>query len=174
MTDEELMKMYQLGNIEAFQDIYQRYQARIFGYLKKRGLTNEMAEDVFQQVFSKFHHTRLRYNPKYPLSAWLFTLTRNTLIDEHRKNQKLKNNVNLDSIAELSNSPETAEKHKIKVPLDALSQTEKNLIEDRFFNEKTYEEISHELGILPTNARQRVSRAVKKLKTIFKRRSHET
>lgn len=171
MTDEELMKMYQLGNLQAFQDIYKRYQARIFGYLKKRGMNDEMAEDVFQQVFIKFHRSRLNYNPKYPLAAWIFTLTRSVMLDEFRKTQKLKSQICLDSVPELT-SP--SEENDVEVSLEGLLPAEKKLIEDRFLNEKTYDEISRELGIQPENTRQRVSRALKKLKSLFQRRSHET
>ncbi|OVE82103.1 hypothetical protein BVY03_02310 [bacterium K02(2017)] len=172
MTDEELMELYQLGDSKGFRELYARYHPKITGYLIKRcPAKSQLVEDILQQIFMKFHRLRQSYNPKYPVSAWLFTITRSCLIDEMRKVKKDQNVATLETVKEQSSRiPEP----NINIPLESLNKAEKNIIQQRFFNEETYEDISNKLGISTQSVRKRVSRAIKKLRTHLKGKQHES
>lgn len=67
--------------------IYRQFHARIFGYIHHRVGNRELAEDLTQDVFVKAfrdlpHHDDMPY-----LSAWLYRIATNTLLDalRHRK-----------------------------------------------------------------------------------------
>ena len=76
MTDEELMQVYINGDIEAFQALYQRHKGRAMGYLNARLANQEEAEDVFQDVFTKLHRYRFKYEQDVPFLPWLFTIVK--------------------------------------------------------------------------------------------------
>ena len=62
--------------------IFKDYSRRLLGFIKKRIANNEDAEDILQEVFYQFVGTT---EPIEQLSAWLFTTTRNKIIDRYRK-----------------------------------------------------------------------------------------
>jgi RNA polymerase sigma factor (sigma-70 family) len=91
VTDEELMQAYQQGgenSARAFESLYERYSAQIYGFLTRRLVDQRMVEDVFQATFLKLHQTRHQYDAAYPFAPWLFTVCRSALLDAVRKNQR--------------------------------------------------------------------------------------
>jgi RNA polymerase sigma-70 factor (ECF subfamily) len=87
VSDEELMVLYQQGEEKAFQTLYERYSGKLYGYIKKKVFNLEEAQDILQQSFLRLHKSRHSYDPKYPFSAWLFTICRNLEIDYFRKHK---------------------------------------------------------------------------------------
>ena len=164
LTDETLMQNYQLVEFDAFNQLYQRHHRRVFGFLRQRGLSREEAEEVFQNTFIKIHQKRLRYDVSYPFQAWLFTITRSALIDFIRKKQQIH------KIAQHQNSNQAESVLTDELPhlaLDTLSEQEQTIIKERYFQEKSYEEIAESLGLSAENIRQKLSRSLKKLKNIL-------
>lgn len=84
-SDEELLARFRLGKREAFQELVQRYQGELFGYLRRYLGDVQLAEDVFQntwlQVFNKAH----QYETGRPVRPWLYTIATNQAIDALRR-----------------------------------------------------------------------------------------
>ena len=53
MSDEELVIAYKQGDQRSFQELYKRYQRRIFSYILVSVKNKEIANDIFQDVFLK-------------------------------------------------------------------------------------------------------------------------
>jgi RNA polymerase sigma-70 factor (ECF subfamily) len=82
----------------AFAELYQRYLARVYRYLRVRSVNNEEAADLTQQVFLKASEALPRYRQRgAPFSAWLFRIARNAATDTRRHRRDA---VSLDSIVE--------------------------------------------------------------------------
>ncbi|MEK6579254.1 MAG: sigma factor, partial [Bdellovibrionota bacterium] len=79
-SDEELMTLYQTGSLAAFDVLFNRHSGRVLAFLRKKVLS-ETAQDLTQEVFEKLHRSRAKYNPRYPFLPWLFTVSRNVLLD---------------------------------------------------------------------------------------------
>src|SRR4051812_44748289 len=75
-NDEELMHAYSQGDEKAFDTLYQRYSAKVYGYLRSSLKDQTMADDVFQATFIKLHKTRDRFDGRCTFAAWLFTICR--------------------------------------------------------------------------------------------------
>ena len=166
-TDEQLMKLYQNGDEEAFKILYGRHSSKIYGFLKKRLNDNEKVAEVYQEVFIKIHKSKHLYNDSLPALAWIFTISRTVMIDEFRKNTKIQTVDNYD----LEKIPEELEKTvpQFELASDALEhlpQQQKAAIEMRYINEQTFEQIAERLKVSPTNARQLISRGIKRLKEL--------
>ncbi len=170
MTDERLMAAYIKGDVAAFQTLYQRHHARVLGYLVARLSSQEAAEDVFQEVFEKLHRYRFRYSEEIPFIAWLFTIARNACID-HLRRQRVR-------AGQLTNLPEEIERaaDTSEAPLeiadaiaelDSLPPQQREALELRFNNGLTFVDIAARMALSPANARQIVSRAVKRLRALI-------
>ena len=167
-TDEELMEAYQEGYEESFAELYQRYSNRLYGYLAKRCPSQQTTDDVFQITFQKLHAYRHRYDSKYPFSAWLFTICRNTLYDQLRKKDRSREDTttNYEQILSSTSSVNTYH-NQPTTDLDGLSEKQKRAIELRYYEDLPFEEIAQRLKTSPMNVRQMVSRGLKKLRKLL-------
>lgn len=168
-TDQDLMRNYCQGQVEAFQEIYRRHQGIVYGYLSKR-LKAEHVDEVFQNIFLKFHHKRHRYDPKFELPAWLYTITKTSLIDFIRKREKYAQLLNEILEEESAHQPqETPEAQKKvfewKKHLKGQSQ---EAIQLRYEQGLEFDEMAQALKTTPANARKMISRGLLKLKRVFK------
>lgn len=164
-TDEELMVAYRLSDEKAFRELYSRHSAKVFGFLNKHLKKDAEANDVFQNVFLKLHHSRSKYDPKFPFMAWLFTIAKSTLIDFTRKKNRLAE-VALDTDTLITNSASS----QMDLPIAALPENQRQVIDLRFSQDLSFEEIAALLETTPSNVRQILSRGVRRLRSLLKSR----
>jgi RNA polymerase sigma-70 factor (ECF subfamily) len=73
------------GHCEAFTEIYEKFQPRIYRYILFRVTDETTAEDLTSQVFMKAWEGIDHYQPAADqISPWLFTIAHNTIIDYYR------------------------------------------------------------------------------------------
>ena len=162
-SDEELMVLYQNGAESAFQLLYARHAAKILGYVQAKIKNTEKAHDIFQEIFVKIHRSKHLYNKNLPVLPWIFTITKNTLIDSVRKNKN--ESMQTEFADTLHSLPEdTSRGLELGGILHGLPPPQKQALELRFFEEKTFAEIALVLNTSPLNVRQLVSRGLKRLR----------
>ena len=86
LADEQLVSLYQEGNNSAFDTLLRRYQQRVFSYLLYSVKNQELAEDLFQDVFMKMV-VRIKsgqYAENGKFSSWMMRIVHNHLIDYYR------------------------------------------------------------------------------------------
>lgn len=83
---ESLGASFHRGEVQAFGELHRRFRNPIFQFLGSRLASRQSAEEVCQEVFLKAYRFRKSYDPRYSISTWIWTITRNTLIDWQRKN----------------------------------------------------------------------------------------
>lgn len=163
------MQDYCQGQIEAFQEIYQRHQAKVYGYLVKR-LKADHVDEVFQNIFLKFHKTRQSYDPKFELAAWIYTITKSTLIDFIRKKErysqllheiKTEENVQKQQAIPESQGQQFNWKNHLKGQSFEAVQL-------RYEQGLEFEEMAQTLKTSPSNVRKIISRSLSKLKKIVR------
>ena len=168
LTNEELMYRYKLGELEPFNELYRRHAAKVFGYLKTKLGNSSRADDVFQDTFLRVHRFRSRYNPSLPFIPWLFTVCRNAMLDDHRK-EKIKTGREIsfedsEATAFLASPNEPI----LESYLGKLSEREKEILTLHFQGGFSFKELASRLSISPENARKLSSRAIRKLRSIWK------
>ena len=171
-SDKELMKIFQDESIEAFEELYSRYKEKIYAYIKKRIKKEEDVEEIFQKTFLKLYEAKSSYKDKYEVSSWLYTISRNTLIDMQRKKKEVLVE-NYDDF-DIESEPKVSDiKEELMTNgLAELNDKDKKIIEMRFYSEKSFKEMANALKTSEVNARKLVSRAVAKLKVIMEKK-HE-
>ena len=82
-SDEELMTLYAQGSTAAFQQLYSRYEAKLYGFLRRRlsGKHQSAADDLFQLTWLKAHKNRKTFDPQHKFSSWIYTIALNSLRD---------------------------------------------------------------------------------------------
>lgn len=156
----------------AFEVLYRRYRQSIYRYLLARLSSPDDAADVTQQVFLK----ALEFLPKYrdrgsPISAWLFRIARNAVIDRSRSRRR---STTWEHVAESEQpiehiTPESeALRHEAMRHFDALiaplDEDKRDLLSLRFVAELTTPEIARILGKSDAAVRVQLSRTLKILK----------
>ena len=83
LADEQLVSLYQEGNNNAFDILLKRYESKVFSYLLYSVKNQELAEDLFQDVFIKIV-VRIKngqYTENGKFSSWMMRIVHNHLID---------------------------------------------------------------------------------------------
>lgn len=164
------MRAYAEGDVEAFQVLYQRHKARVFGFLVGKLKSRMEAEEVFQEVFAKLHGNRLKYRAESPFLAWLFTIVKNSLVDHIRK-QNLRGRyleLNLQAVsAALDERVAQVDVGEALAELTSLNSEQRMLLSMRFNEDRSFAEIAESMDISQPNARKMVSRAIQKLRSLM-------
>jgi RNA polymerase sigma-70 factor (ECF subfamily) len=83
--DAQLMLAYAGGQMRAFETLYSRHRAALYRYLVRQSRDTEIANDLFQEVWSRVIVNRARYEPRAKFRTFLFTLAHNCFIDHCRR-----------------------------------------------------------------------------------------
>lgn len=172
-SDEELMESYQLGSTDAFDILFQRHSGRVLGFLAKRIGKMKVADDLLQDVFFKLHRSKHQYNKMLPFSPWLFSITRSVLLD-HAKKRNLEDPVDVADLDRMSSDEisQSKDERDLSTALGSLPKLQQQAVSLRVYDEETFEEIASRLSTSPENARQLVSRGLKKLRDLLGRKEN--
>lgn len=83
-TDEELVKLAQRGEQDAFVTLYRRYLPKVYKRIRFQ-IPESDTEDVTQEVFISLMNSLRSFKGDSKFSTWLYTLTRNRIVDYYRK-----------------------------------------------------------------------------------------
>jgi len=83
--DAQLMLAYARGEMRAFETLYARHRGALYRYLMRQARDGEVANDLFQEVWSRVVVNRSRYEPRAKFRTFLFTLAHNCFIDHCRR-----------------------------------------------------------------------------------------
>ena len=144
--DVRLMLQVRDGSASAFEELVDKYQARLVGILGHMISNRDLAEDLAQEVFMRVYRARERYVPGAKFSTWLFTIAHNVASNAIRKKTRRKE-------VNLTNSPSG----KIPVrPLDRMAKAKSALMPTRQVDRKEMTVIVQQ-AIETLNERQRMA-----------------
>ena len=83
-SDEALYERVRRGDREAWRDLYERWEGRLFGFaLRQLGDARE-AEDVLHETFMKILTTRTLRFERASFRAWIYQVARNDCLNRLR------------------------------------------------------------------------------------------
>lgn len=174
-TEERLIKTAQKGGDkgrEAFGQIYQHYQPVLARFFAAHLGGSSATEDLVSEVFKKALHGLDSFRwQDVSLSAWLYRISRNVLIDYYRESQK-RRSVDLEDIAPpVSNEAGPEQNYAQSEQADFLHQLmsefpkrEQKIIYLKFFEGWTNKSIAGELDLSETNVGTIVYRVLARLR----------
>lgn len=174
-TDEQLVDSLRYSNMDAFEELYNRYKRHVFTFCLKLTGDRFLAEDATHDTFLKMHRNIESLNDARLFRSWLFTIARNEVFKLLRKHQR---NGSLDEESVWSDeTPQTfAESREtsaiITASINLLKPEYKEVLLLREFEGRTYEEIAVITGNTESSVKSRLFKARKalaeKLKPYFK------
>ena len=84
-SDVALMLRVKDGDHEAFRELIERHQRAVINVIHRAIGDTWEAEDLAQRVFIQVFRSASRYKPTAKFTTWLFTITHNTILNEHRR-----------------------------------------------------------------------------------------
>ena len=172
---KELILSAKDGDKGAFEEVYSTYYIPLYRYILTRLKSKQESEDMTQAVFIKIWNALPSWNESHssPLS-FFFTVARNTMIDYFRKNSRRKEIVSDERVAKESEN-HTTDASNARELKEVLTQAISELTEDQqeivnliYTHDRTYQEIAEITGKNEDAIRQTHSRAIKKLREIYK------
>jgi len=188
--DYELVKAaLERGEQNAYAELMKNYRDSLYFMMLKMTNNAQDADDLTIEAFGKAFKNLHQYTPEYAFSTWLFKIASNNCIDFIRKkrlNEPVSINMidladNGDDLADMlpatSRTPEEDIIRQQKIQalrdiIDRLKPHYKKLIELRYYDERSYEEISSELNLPIGTVKAQLFRAREFLYHILKNR-HE-
>jgi len=171
----------------AYAELMERYKDSIYFMLLKMVRTKDDADDLTIEAFGKAFKRLHQYTPNYAFSTWLFKIASNNAIDFIRR--KKNNTFSIDKGLEGDEGEYTMEvksegldpeekvirKEKIKMMrevVDKLKPGYRQLVELRYFEELSYEEIAQRLELPLGTVKAQLFRARELLYNIVKNNRH--
>lgn len=162
--DLELVKLaVEKRDQDAFAKLMNRYKDSIFFMVLKMIHNRDDAEDITMESFSKAFNNIDRYDQKYAFSTWLFKIATNNCIDfirkkrlettsidkttENDKGDEIGIDVKSDALNPEEGMMKAQRVFSVRAHLNKLDPKYRQLIELRYYEELSYEEISEQLEL---------------------------
>jgi RNA polymerase sigma-70 factor (ECF subfamily) len=174
----------ELGNQKAYAELMGRYRDSVYFMLLKMVNNKDDADDLTIEAFGKAFKRLNQYTPTYAFSTWLFKIASNNCIDfirrkkmvtfsidrtfENEEGGKMSIDIKAD---ELNPEEDMVKKQKVKLMhdvVDKLKPRYRVLVELRYFEELSYEEIAVKLELPIGTVKAQLFRAREFLANIMK------
>jgi RNA polymerase sigma-70 factor (ECF subfamily) len=171
LTDENLAVFIQENNGKSFEELIDRFEKPLLRYAFRLSGDMDMSEDIIQESFISAYKNINSFDASRKFSSWIYRITHNFAINNIKKNSKtipfendqIKDDRNRISEKSLEIDLEK-DKKMLESNLNLLSVKYKEIIVLRYFEDKSYEEISDICHIPISTVGVRISRGLKILK----------
>ena len=178
LSDEALVSLYAQGNNEAFDELLDRYKDSLYSYIYGIVQSREVAEDIFQDTFTKVIVTLKsgRYQSTGKFVGFLFRIAHNIVVDYYRQQQYAQMVKQSDVDYDLFSSKEVVGDgldsnceeeisyqqvlDDIRRMLQYLPENQREIVIMRYYKDMSFKEIADELGVCLNTALGRIRYAV--------------
>jgi RNA polymerase sigma-70 factor (ECF subfamily) len=169
-SDDQLIERALAGSERAWLSLVQRYEKRLYNYALRMCGNTDDAMDILQDVLLSVYRNLSSYRGDGVFVAWLFRIASFRCIDHFRKRKfhapieeteivdetgKNMPDINFDN----TQSNRDITRLMIRLPLD-----QRQVVELKFFQSFTFDEISSQLGISSNTAKTRLYAALAKMR----------
>ncbi len=183
LTDEQLIKKFQKGDVGAYNKIVSRYKDRLLNFIYRFLNDLDRSEDLVQDTLLKLYTHKDSYKEIAKFSTWLYTIAANLARTELRKIKRRKTF----SVTELSHDDrefiikstdagpgeeifsQNFEKN-VQRALAELPDDFKTIIILRDIQELSYDEISKIVEVPLGTVKSRINRGRVKLQQLLKKK----
>ncbi|WP_114940726.1 RNA polymerase sigma-70 factor [Mucilaginibacter endophyticus] len=143
-TDIQLVELFGVGDIDAFEEIYNRYWLKLYAAAYKRLKEREIAKEIVQDFFTSFWINREQVKIRTSLQGYLFTSIK-YLVLNHKRAEAVRN-----SYAEI---------------LLMVGNSFDNSTEENYYYKELLERVETEVNLLPPKCRNVFELSRKQYKT---------
>ena len=155
LSDQDLIQQYLNGNERAFEVLLNRHKTKIFTSIYLFTRDNEVAEDIFQEVFIKIIDTlrKGKYNHEGKFLQWALRIAYNMCVDQFRRSKRqtqVSPSETFDVLNVIQASDDNMEQTMIKVQgtnriqalVDQLPAEQREVVILRHYADMSFKEIS--------------------------------
>jgi RNA polymerase sigma factor (sigma-70 family) len=156
LTDQELIAQYLTGDERAFEELLKRHQQKIYTTVYLFVKDQDLADDIFQEVFIKIIDTlrRGKYNHEGKFVQWAMRIAYNMCVDYFRRNKRRPtlaiNSDDFDIFNIIPLSEDSVEESimksqthkKIRQLVDLLPDEQREVVVLRHFADMSFKEIA--------------------------------
>ena len=169
--ERELLSLLKQGNEQAFEKIYKSYSSHLFGNVFKMVKSETTTQEILQDVFIKIWSNRASIDLDKSFRSYLFRIAENKVYDFFRKASRDKK-IQAQLFATATEEYEHIETmiHKkendllLKRAIDSLSPQRQQIFRLIKLDNKSYEEVSRQLGISVSTISDHIVKANKAIR----------
>lgn len=177
MTDSQLIREIKDGNVQYYEQLMRRYERKILSFIYhmlKSARMEAIAEDLCSETFYKAYRSLHSFREaEASFSTWLYTIARNTVLSELRKNKGV--HIPLEESGPLSHASaeQTPEQtilrnekvSKVRDAISNLPEKQRSALILREYDQLDYQEIANILGQTVSSVKSLLFRARASVKT---------
>ncbi len=168
---EEVLSELLNDNKIALEKVFNYYYPRLYNFSKSFLKLEEGIDDILQEVFIKIWQNRKNIKTFETFNSYIFTITRNLLLNELRSrlsNQKIRDNILKASLAEEYLPFEKLDylelKEKIEEIIEELPSKQKEIFKLSRIEGLSHKEIAEELNISTKTVEYHITQSISVLK----------
>ena len=154
-SNKDLLILLKKGDIIAFDNIYEIYSKRLYGFVIRFVKQKEDAEGIVQEVFIKIWETRNKIDIYSSFDSFIFTIAYNTTINLLRKRvNEHKYQDQLKSVQQITEADQIIDEiyfkeinNHLQSVIDTLTPRQKEIFQLSREESLTHEEIAKKLNI---------------------------
>ena len=170
-SDEKLVTRALAGSDGAWTALVKRYERRVYNYALRMVGHPDDALDLVQEVFLGVYRNLATYRGDGAFPAWLFRIAAFRCTDYLRRRRDVASLDDGEPAAEpcsgfdpVLTAMATDANRQVVRALATLPPAQRHVVELKFFQSCTFEEIGERLGISPNTAKTRLYSALRKLR----------
>lgn len=181
IADNELISQFVSGNKQAIEKLISRHKRKVFTYILMVVRNREVAEDLFQETFIKVFKSinEGKYTDDGKFIAWVMRIAHNLIIDNVRREKRLKTVSKDDYEYDIFNHKKYSENHKeqtvikeevednLKRIVNELPDVQKQVVLMRHFMDMSFKEIAEETDVSINTALGRMRYAIINMRKII-------
>ena len=180
-TDIELIEKLRIGDVDAFDQVYQRYAGKLYAFSLKYLKSKEEAEELVQSVFLKVWEHKKNLKKDTSFKSYLFTIAYNEICNLFRRRKYQQNLITKIETESSEASGETEDQIEFQFVLEQVDQIIARLPEKQktiFLKSrqegKSTKEIADEFGLSPGTIDNYISESLKFIRTNLKDKHFST
>ena len=172
--EEILIAKAQSGDEEAFEKLLTKYKNMILSMAYYISRNENDALDMAQEVYVKLYKNVYKFEGKSKFSTWVYSVARNTCIDEYKRIKRNRNYYETDKndVSAETDGPEEIILRKehcdfVRMILSELPPIYNRILTLRYIENLSYREIAERLDCSEGTVKSRLFRGKKMMKKII-------
>lgn len=168
-SDDQLVKRAIAGSDRAWQSLVKRYETPLYNHAYRMVGHREDALDLLQDVLLSIYRNLENFRGDAPFRAWMFRIATFRCTDHLRRKRPDVSEFEESADPDALNNPASGfenvrSNQEILGLLQKLPPDQRHVVELKFFQHFTFDEISRQLGISTSTAKTRLYTALRTLR----------
>ncbi len=169
MTDLEIIKKFQDGNLDLFSKLYDKYVDEIYKFVYLKTSNKEVAEDIVSESFmSAFENLdNFLVKEKSNFRAWIYKISYNKVINFYKTKDRTTDICDyIDLVFQDDFAKRVDDKDKLKEIenyIKSIKKRDRDILIHRIWCDLSYKEIAQIMWLSIDNCKKIVSRNLRKI-----------